>query len=187
MGLIFNEKIPEKWDLWIPWTVHRTHWCAEKSNITATVHEQCMNSSRNSVLCSWNACQKKKRVKHANAQTGRRNVYPNGYYISTHLPQNKVSLFRIVPKRLKFQNLREILTLPSEGSWLVLLGHLWLLLFLFKPFWSLKPGASNPLISYDHQFLLLLVFLTKFLYKLVWRKILQTLHISLYWVWILKI
>ena len=25
---IFNEKIVEKWGLWVPWTVHETHWCA---------------------------------------------------------------------------------------------------------------------------------------------------------------
>ena len=36
---IFNEKVVEKWDLWIPWTVHETHYYAEKSNIAATVHE----------------------------------------------------------------------------------------------------------------------------------------------------
>ena len=39
---IFNEKIAEKWDLWVLWTVHGNHRCAEKSNITATVHD-----------CSW--------------------------------------------------------------------------------------------------------------------------------------
>ena len=27
---IFNKKVAEKWDLWVPCTVHRTHWCAEK-------------------------------------------------------------------------------------------------------------------------------------------------------------
>ena len=37
---IFNEKVAEKWDLWVLWIVHGTHWCAEKSNIVATVHEQ---------------------------------------------------------------------------------------------------------------------------------------------------
>ena len=52
MGLIFNEKVAEKWDLWVSWIVHGTHWCVEKSNITAIVHEQCMNSSSNSVICS---------------------------------------------------------------------------------------------------------------------------------------
>ena len=26
---IFNEKVVEKWKLWVPWTVHGTHWCAE--------------------------------------------------------------------------------------------------------------------------------------------------------------
>ena len=66
VGPIFNEKVAKKWDLWIPWTVHGTHWCVEKSNIMATVHEQCMNSNRNSVICSWNTCQKKKGVKRAN-------------------------------------------------------------------------------------------------------------------------
>ena len=30
IGLIFNEKITEKWSLWVLWTVHGTHWCAEK-------------------------------------------------------------------------------------------------------------------------------------------------------------
>ena len=25
---IFNEKVAEKWSLWVPWTVHRTYWCA---------------------------------------------------------------------------------------------------------------------------------------------------------------
>ena len=30
MGPIFNEKVTEKWDLWVPCTVHKTHWCAEK-------------------------------------------------------------------------------------------------------------------------------------------------------------
>ena len=37
---IFNEKVAEKWDLWVLWTVHETHWDAEKSNIAATVYEQ---------------------------------------------------------------------------------------------------------------------------------------------------
>ena len=36
---IFNEKVAEKWSLWIPYIVHGTHWCAlcteEKSKITA--------------------------------------------------------------------------------------------------------------------------------------------------------
>ena len=40
VGLIFNEKAFEKWDLWVLWTVHGTHWCVEKSNIAATVYEQ---------------------------------------------------------------------------------------------------------------------------------------------------
>ena len=41
---IFNEKVAEKWNLWVPWTVHGTHGCDEKglkSQIhTATVHEK---------------------------------------------------------------------------------------------------------------------------------------------------
>ena len=28
MKPIFNEKVTEKWDLWIPWTVHGTYWYA---------------------------------------------------------------------------------------------------------------------------------------------------------------
>ena len=36
---IFNEKVAEKWDLWVLWIVHETHWYAEKSNIVAIVHE----------------------------------------------------------------------------------------------------------------------------------------------------
>ena len=28
MGPIFNEKIAEKWGLWVPQIVHGTHWCA---------------------------------------------------------------------------------------------------------------------------------------------------------------
>ena len=28
MGPIFNEKVAGKIDLWVPWTVHGTHWCA---------------------------------------------------------------------------------------------------------------------------------------------------------------
>ena len=41
---IFNKKVAEKWNLWVPWTVHKTHGCDEKglkSQIhTATVHEK---------------------------------------------------------------------------------------------------------------------------------------------------
>ena len=37
--LIFNEKVAEKWCLWVPWTVHGTHLCGwkviEKSNCAA--------------------------------------------------------------------------------------------------------------------------------------------------------
>ena len=45
----------------------------EKSNCAATVHEQCMNSSRNSENCLLNACQKKKKkgkceIENADAQ-----------------------------------------------------------------------------------------------------------------------
>ena len=25
---IFNEKIAEKWSLWVSWIMHETHWCA---------------------------------------------------------------------------------------------------------------------------------------------------------------
>ena len=43
MEPIFNEKVTEKWSLWVPWTVHRTHECDEKglkSQIyTAIVYE----------------------------------------------------------------------------------------------------------------------------------------------------
>ena len=67
VGPIFNKKVAEKWDLWVMWTVHGTHWCAKKSNITATIHEQCINSSRNSEICLLKHVKKKKkkkRVKH---------------------------------------------------------------------------------------------------------------------------
>ena len=36
---IFNEKVAEKWSLWLPWIMHGTHWCAlftkEKSTTAA--------------------------------------------------------------------------------------------------------------------------------------------------------
>ena len=35
---IFNEKIVEKWGLWVPRTVHGTHWCVNSA-------QQCMNSA----------------------------------------------------------------------------------------------------------------------------------------------
>ena len=52
VGPIFNEKISQKWNLWI----HKqcticTDWLKkrwEKSNFAATVHAQCMNSSHKS-------------------------------------------------------------------------------------------------------------------------------------------
>ena len=37
---IFNEKVVEKWNLWVSWTIHETHGCAKKSNIMDTVYEQ---------------------------------------------------------------------------------------------------------------------------------------------------
>ena len=40
--LFLMKKIVEMWGLWVPWTVHETHWCAEKvgkSKIVATVYE----------------------------------------------------------------------------------------------------------------------------------------------------
>ena len=79
---IFNEKVAEKWDLWVLWIVHGTHWCAEKSNIAAIIHEQCIVIT---VLFApeTHPKKKKKRVK-------RRNVYPNGYlfyvFISNFYP-----------------------------------------------------------------------------------------------------
>ena len=55
MRPIFNEKVPEKWGLWVPWTVHGTHLCdwkvVEKSNCAAK--------------------KKKKKKENTNAQRGR--------------------------------------------------------------------------------------------------------------------
>ena len=69
MGSIFNEKVVEKWSLWVLWTVHGTHGCemwwkvAEKSNISG--------------YCSWTVawivkfvllkCETKKKIKKKNA------------------------------------------------------------------------------------------------------------------------
>ena len=59
-----------------PWTVHSVHWLAkkewEKSNFAATVHEQCMNSSRK----SHKRVQKKKKKK-KNARRRRWVFQPN--------------------------------------------------------------------------------------------------------------
>ena len=74
--LIFNEKVVRKWDLWVLWIVHGTHWCAKKSNIAATIHEQCMNNSCNDAICPWNECQKKG-VQRTNVT--QIHMYPNGY------------------------------------------------------------------------------------------------------------
>ena len=78
---IFNEKVDEKWSLWVPWIVHGTHWCGwkwvKKSNSAATVHEQCMNSSRTFSFAELNACPKKKkkeRVKRTFAQNVKRRL-----------------------------------------------------------------------------------------------------------------
>ena len=65
-GPIFNEKIAEKWSLWVPWTVYETHWCAEKSKILATIHAQCMRAvAVLAKFCLWNAWRKKKKKKGA--------------------------------------------------------------------------------------------------------------------------
>ena len=58
----FNEKITQKWDLWVPYTVHGTHKTdkkADKSKLPATVH---MNSSRYPLIECAAAGKKKKKV-----------------------------------------------------------------------------------------------------------------------------
>ena len=44
---IFNEKVAKKWGLWVPWTVHRTHWYVEKGGKSQTLRLLLMNSSCN--------------------------------------------------------------------------------------------------------------------------------------------
>ena len=43
MEPIFNEKVVGKRDLWVPWTVHGTHWCALS---TAYSLVKCLSLSR---------------------------------------------------------------------------------------------------------------------------------------------
>ena len=67
MKPIFNEKVAEKWSLWVPWTVHGLTdvlKMAEKSKFSATAHAQYMNSS----LCLQLRMQKKKKKKKENAE-----------------------------------------------------------------------------------------------------------------------
>ena len=48
MRPIFNEKVVEKWSLWVLWTVHGTHdvlKMAKKSKFLVTDYTQYMNSS----------------------------------------------------------------------------------------------------------------------------------------------
>ena len=54
---IFNEKVVEKWNLWIREQCTSVLFTVEKSTNAATVHKQCMNSSR---ITPWNAWKPKK-------------------------------------------------------------------------------------------------------------------------------
>ena len=51
MGPDFNEKVAENWILWVPWTMHRTHWYTlfteEMSTIAAKKKEKKMLKSEN--------------------------------------------------------------------------------------------------------------------------------------------
>ena len=69
----FNEKVTQKWDLWVPYTVHRTTKLIKKlksQQLPATVH---MNSSRCPLIeCAavWKKKKKWWRNVNANAKAG---------------------------------------------------------------------------------------------------------------------
>ena len=58
VGPIFNEKVAEKWNLWVREQCIRALFTMEKSIFAAIVHEQCMNSNR---ITPWNMWEKKKK------------------------------------------------------------------------------------------------------------------------------
>ena len=71
MGPIFNEKMAEKWKLWVREQCTGALFTMEKSTFVATIHEQCMNSSR---ITPWNAWKKKKNAETVTYKT----CNPNG-------------------------------------------------------------------------------------------------------------
>ena len=70
MRPIFNEKVAEKWNLWVHEQLHDVHWLAEKSKKSQTLqllfmHTLCMNNSRK----SHKRVKKKKKKKKTQTQT----------------------------------------------------------------------------------------------------------------------
>ena len=58
---IFNEKVTEKWNLWVRKQCTDALFTVEKSTFAVTVHEQCMNSSRITSETRENKKKKKKK------------------------------------------------------------------------------------------------------------------------------
>ena len=74
VGLIFNEKIDKKWNLWVREQCTDILFTENWSKVVATVHVPYMNSSR-----KWgeNAWKKKKKKKKENAELKRSKRNPN--------------------------------------------------------------------------------------------------------------
>ena len=63
MGSIFNKKkVAEKWDLWVPCTIHRTHWCAKKGRKSQTLRLLFMNNAWTVAVTMTFVSQRLKRV-----------------------------------------------------------------------------------------------------------------------------
>ena len=73
MGPIFNEKVAKKWNLWVLWTVHGTHWCVEnglKSQIMRLLFM--INAWTIAVCLLKHVPKKKKKKKKCKTQNARR-------------------------------------------------------------------------------------------------------------------
>ena len=72
VGPIFNEKLVEKWSLWVPWTVHGTHlgYCSLYSTWTVVV-------SAKNALKKKNKKKTKKQNKTKGAKCKANAIYPN--------------------------------------------------------------------------------------------------------------
>ena len=79
VGPIFNEKVVEKWDLWVLWTVYETHWCAL---FTAYSLVKCLSLSREQWQPTFShASQLKKEGKRKMPDAGLFHPYPNVFKV----------------------------------------------------------------------------------------------------------
>ena len=76
MGLIFNEKIDKKWNLWVHKQYIRILFTENWSNVAATVHVPYMNSSRKWGENTWKKKKKMKKRKRKTQQLKRRKREP---------------------------------------------------------------------------------------------------------------